>query len=196
MHVPAVDEHPSPVEPHGSQVEPWIPQAGPVGGEVHTLPVQHPCGHDAELQTQTPFEHVCPTAQAGPAPQLQTPEGEQLSAELVLHRAHATPSVPQFPNAEVVHVSPLQQPPGHEVELQTQCPWTQICPVPQGPEDPQLQAPAAEQLSALDAAQAAQAAPATPQLVNPEVSHVAPAQQPLGQLAAVQPVQVPASPQF
>jgi hypothetical protein len=198
VHAP-VDEHPSPDPPHGWQVEPWIPQRGPVGGEVHTLPVQHPSGHDAELQTHTPFEHVCPTAQAALAPQLQTPEGEQLSASLMLQVTHATPSVPQLPNIEVVHVSPLtppQHPSGHEVELQMQCPATQVCPVPHGPDVPQLHAPAVEQLFALDAAQGTQAAPATPQVVNVDVSHVAPAQHPSGQLVGVQPVQVPASLQF
>jgi hypothetical protein len=192
VHEPA-DEQPSPVPPHGWHVEPWVPQAGPVAGEVHTLPVQHPVGHDAELQTHMPFKHVCPTAQAGPAPQLQAPEGEQVLASLMLHGTQAMPSVPQLPNDEAVHVFPLQHPPGHEAELQRHCPPTQVCPASHGPEEPQLHAPAVEQLFELDATQATQATPATPQVANVEVSHVAPAQQPKGQLKIVQPVQVPAS---
>jgi hypothetical protein len=157
--------------------------------------VQHPA-HDIELQTQTPPEHIWPTPQAGPAPQLQTPEGEQLSASLELQETQAIPSVPQLANTDVVHVAPLQHPPGHEVELQMHLPCEQTCPGPQGPDDPQLHAPAAEQLSALAATHAEQATPATPQVANAEVSQVAPEQQPLGQLAAVQPVQAPPASQF
>jgi hypothetical protein len=194
VHAPP-EEHPSPVRPQDWQVEPPAPHAPPVAGDEHTLPVQHP-GHDIELQTHTPPEHIWPTPQAGPAPQLQTPEGEQLSASLELQETQAIPSVPQLANTDVVHVVPLQHPPGHEVELQMHLPCEQTCSGPQGPDDPQLHAPAAEQLSALAATHAEQATPATPQLANAEVSQVAPEQQPLGQLAAVQPVQAPPLSQF
>jgi hypothetical protein len=195
VHAPP-EEQPSPAEPQARHVEPPVPQSLPVAGDVHTLPVQHPFGHDAELQMQPPPEQVCPTAQAGPAPQLQAPEGEQLSASLGLQSTQPLPSVPQLPNADVVHVLPLQQPLGHEAELQMHWPPEHTWPGPHGPDAPQLQAPAAEQLSALVATHEEQAAPATPQVVNAELSHVAPAQQPLGQLAAVQPVHAPPASQF
>jgi hypothetical protein len=48
-----------------------------------------------------------------------------------------------------------------------------------------------EQLSDLARSHAAQASPPVPQVLKVEASHVAPAQQPLGQFNGVQPVQTP-----
>jgi hypothetical protein len=161
-------EHPSPVvtplTTHDSHAKPLSPQAVPVVGEVHAVPpVQHPVGHEVELQTHAPFEHVCPVPQGRPCPQLHAPADEQLSASLEVQTTHVTPSVPHVANAAGVHVLPLQQPLGHEVELQTHAPFTQTCPETHGADVPQLHLPAAEQLSALAEAHATQAAPLMPQ---------------------------------
>jgi hypothetical protein len=57
---------------------------------------------------------------------------------------------------------------------------------------PHEQAPDVEQLSARVASQPMQTAPPLPQLVGDGALHTAPAQQPLGQLVALQPLQWPA----
>jgi hypothetical protein len=168
VHVPP-DEHPSPAEPHDWHVEPPVPHDGPVGGDVHTLPLQHPLGHDAELQTHAPPLQIWPAAHGGPAPHAHAPEGEQLSACVGLQPTQELPSVPQLERDGVVHEVPLQHPVLHEVALQTHCPVTHTCPGPQAAEVPQLHCPLAEQLSAVAGSHAAQAAPAVPQLVNPGV---------------------------
>ncbi len=185
------DEQPSPVAPHDWQVSPPVPQAGPVPGEVQTLPVQHPPAHDAASQTQVgvPVEvsHRCPAAQAAPAPHRHAPPGEQLLALVVSHTTHSLPSMPQLPIPEVLQVVPEQQPALHEVELQTHAPLTQIWPVPHGALVPHLQAPPVHRSAAV-VEQTVHAAPAVPHIVVAGVSHCAPLQHPLGQVA-LHPVQ-------
>lgn len=131
VHAPP-PEQPSPDVPHDWQLLPPVPHAGPVAGDVQTLPVQHPLGQDVESQTQVPFEQRCPAPHAPPAPQRQAPAGEQLSEVEVSQATHVLPSVPQVVIDDVVHTLPAQHPVGHEVELQTQAPFTQSCPAPQG----------------------------------------------------------------
>jgi hypothetical protein len=181
------------VLPHAWHCEPPIPHAGPVGGEVQTLPVQHPLAHDVEVQTQTPLEQACPALQAAPAPHRQTPDGEQLSAVVALQATQALPSIPQLPKSEVSQVLPLQQPVGHDAELHTQCPETHACPAPHASDEPQLHLPDVEQLSALDEVHWAHATPPRPQLLNAGASQLAPEQQPVAQFVDVQPVQTPAT---
>ena len=192
VHAPA-EEHPSAVAPHAWHCKPPVPHAGPVGGEVQTFPVQHPWEHEVAVQTHTPLEHACPGLQAALAPHRQAPAGEQLSAVVALQATHALPSIPQLPNSEVWQVLPLQQPVGHDAELQTQCPITHACPAPHASDEPQLHLPDAEQLSAVDGVHWAQATPATPQLPKSDDSQLAPKQQPVAQFAGVQPVHTPAT---
>lgn len=180
------DEQPSPVAPHDWQLLPPVAHAGPVGGEVHTLPVQHPFGHDVASHTQLPFEHRCPAPHAAAAPHRQAPAGEQLSAVALSQATHWLPSMPQLPNPVVVHALLAQHPVGHEVELQTHAPFKQICPTPQGWPLPHAHAPEV-QLSAFLEEQTVQAFPPVPHVAVPGVSHVAPTQQPFGQVA-LQPV--------
>jgi hypothetical protein len=168
MHVPP-DEHPSPAEPHDWHVEPPVPHEAPVGGDVHTLLVQHPLGHDAELQTQAPPLQIWPAEQGGPAPHAHAPEGEQLSACVELQLTQALPSVPHAEKEGVVHELPLQHPVLHEVALQTHLPCTHACPVPHAGEEPQLHCPLVEQLSAAAWLHAKHAAAGAPQLVNPSI---------------------------
>jgi hypothetical protein len=114
-----------------------------------------------------------------------------LSAVVEAHATHELPLVPHAENDEVVHAPPVQHPFGHDVELHTHDPPEQTWPAPHMGDDPHLHAPEVEQLSAFVGSQAVHAAPATPHVASTEVSHVAPAQHPLGQLEAVQPVHTP-----
>jgi hypothetical protein len=178
VHAPA-DEHPSPVVPQPWQALPPVPHAGPVGGEVQTLPVQHPLPQDVSSHTQVPIEQRCPAPHAPPAPHRQTPVGEQLSAVDELHAVQPVPSVPQVPKPEVVQL-PLesQQPFGHDVELQTQVPLEQICPASHGAPVPHLQAPPVQRSAVVDE-HVVHAAPPVPHVPIEGVSHVAPTQHPL-----------------
>jgi hypothetical protein len=198
-----VDEHPSPtVTPATTQeswhAEPFAPHAVPVVGVTHAggLPWQQPFGHDVGSQMHAPPEHRSPTPQAAPGPQVQTPDGEQVSASLATHGAQALPMPPQALGVKGVHTFPVQHPVGHVEALHTQAPPEQTCPATQGAEVPQRHAPALEQLSAVVELHGPQATPATPHVANADVVQFAPAQQPFGQLVGVQPVHTPPSSQF
>lgn len=54
VHVPD-EEQPSPLIPQVPHVCPATPHARPVGGLVHTLPVQHPPPHEVGVHSQDPF---------------------------------------------------------------------------------------------------------------------------------------------
>jgi hypothetical protein len=124
MHAPP-DEQPSPVVPHDWQVWPPAPHALPVGGSVHTFPVQQPVMHDPGVHSHDPLTQTWPDAHAAPAPQRHPPEGEQLSACALAHWTHALPSVPQLVAEVGVTQSPsVQHPVGQEAELHTQWPPT------------------------------------------------------------------------
>lgn len=190
MHEPEV-EQPSPVVPHDWQVAPPTAHAVPVGGSVHTLPVQHPIAHDVEVHRHAPPEHTWPCAQAAPAPHRHPPEGEQLSASPAVHCVHMLPSVPQsLVEVGVTQVLPLQHPVAHEAELHTQWPLRHSWPDAQACPPPQLHCPAVHP-SAVTELHAMHAAPPVPQLPSDGVSQVAPAQQPEAQLAAVHDVHTP-----
>ncbi len=122
-------------------------------------------------------------------PQLHTPDAEQLSALLGSQATQAFPLVPQLPSAGEVHVEPEQHPFGQEVELQTHAPPEQTWPAPQGGPVPQVHAPDVEQVSALVGSQAMHAEPLVPQVISELMSQTAPAQQPVGQFAGMQPLQ-------
>lgn len=107
--------------------------------------------------------------------------------------AHAAPPAPQRETDGATHVAPSQQPLVHEVGSQTHIPERQCCPEPQAAPPPQAQTPVAEQPSALATSQPMHVAPPTPQVATEGALQVAPEQHPPGQLAAVQPLQRPAS---
>jgi hypothetical protein len=152
--------------------------------------------HDVGSQMHEPPEHRSPTPQAAPGPQVQTPEGEQVSASVATHGAQALPMAPQELGEKAVHTFPVQQPVGHVLALHTQAPPEQAWPETQGAEVPQRHSPALEQLSAAVESHAAQAVPATPHVANADVVQFAPAQHPAAQLVGVQPVHTPPSSQF
>lgn len=111
------------VEPHGLQADPPPPHAVLEVPGMHVDPEQQPPGHDVPLHTQEPLTHTWPDPHRGLLPHWQVPpthpsesEGEQV--------LHEPPPVPHAPVDCGSQTLPLQQPLGHEVELQTQLPLT------------------------------------------------------------------------
>jgi hypothetical protein len=125
VHMPVAEEHPSAVLPQGSHCSPALPHEVAVGGFVQTLLLQQPPAQEVGVQMQVLFSQTWPAAHAAPAPQRHPPAGEQLSALPVAHVRQALPSVWQFcVDVGVTHAPRLQQPVGHDAELQTQWPLT------------------------------------------------------------------------
>ena len=172
------------------QTPPPFPQAPAAVPATQRLLAQHPAAQLEALQLQTPLTHSWPGTQAiafGPVPHLQLPPA-QLSA-VGPQAVQTTPSAPHSAAVGVLQVPLLQQPPGQLVASQTQVPpehlWPVVHFIPL-----QVQTPAT-QLSLAGTRHEAQVIPAKPQVVS-LVGWQAPLKQhPLGQLAALQPLQVP-----
>jgi hypothetical protein len=187
VHCPVVGEQLSDSAPHGAQLSPWRPHSGPVGGETHVGPLQHPFGQVCALQTHAPDWQTCPAPHAADVPHWHTPEDEQLLDDDATQPTHVAPSVPQLLMVDISQVVPLQHPLGHEVELQTHEPPEQTCPLVHAAFAPHWQ-PSEPQAFALVMSHAEQAAPLVPHVVKDDVSHAAPAQHPVGQFWGVHPV--------
>ena len=182
-------EHPSAVMPQELQLAPPAPHVD-ADGEWHALPAQHPVGHDEALHTQAPPTQACPAVHAGPDPQVHAPPW-QPSALLASQAVQTAPADPHVASDGVVtHDVPLQQPPGHEVAVQTQVPPEQTCPEAQGAPGPHEQSPIAEQLSALVTSQATHPSPPNPHAPSERALHVGPEQHPVAHVAA-HPLHVP-----
>jgi len=89
---------------------------------MQTPLTQHPLGHEAPLQAQTPSTHAVPLAQAAPVPHRHCPAVEQVSAEISSHAAHAAPPLPQVARARGWQRPPAQHPSGQLVALQLPAP--------------------------------------------------------------------------
>jgi hypothetical protein len=126
---------------HAEHSAPGAPQAFCESG-VHTLPAQHPLGHDVASQTQDPCEQCRPAPHAAPVPHRQTPSEEQLSAACAPHTTQVDPAEPHVASERSVHVDPVQHPLGQEVPSHTHRPPAQCCPTVQGVAPPQVHAPA------------------------------------------------------
>ncbi|MCA2977810.1 MAG: hypothetical protein INH37_05965 [Myxococcaceae bacterium] len=87
----------------------------------HTLPEQHPEGHEVASHTHAPPAQRCPVPQGGPPPQRHVPPAH-VSATTVLHVEQPPPAVPQALRLLALQVEPLQHPVGHEVPSHTQTP--------------------------------------------------------------------------
>jgi hypothetical protein len=96
----------------GLHALPLIPQLANADA-THVLPWQQPVGHDVELQTHAEFLQTWPAPHAGPVPQLQVPDREQLSAFAGSHAEHAFPPEPQVASDGVSQVAPEQHPLAH-----------------------------------------------------------------------------------
>ncbi len=96
---------------------------------MQTPLVQQPPAHDVGVHSHEPFMQTWPTTHWAPAPHRHPPDGEQLSASPAPHATHALPSVPQAPVEVGITQAPLlQQPVGHDAELQTHLPLTHSWP--------------------------------------------------------------------
>jgi hypothetical protein len=175
------------------QARPPVPQVGTDRG-WQVVPEQQPLGHEKASQTHAPPAQRWPVAQAGPAPHAQAPAGVQLSAIAGSQGWQAAPDAPHRASAIAdTQVEPSQQPLGHDVASQAQRPPVQCCPATQVGPPPQPHAPPGEQPSARVASQPTHTAPPLPQAGSDGGLHVAPEQQPPGQLVALHPLQRPAA---
>jgi hypothetical protein len=176
----------------GAHAAPLIPHALAVGGATQVFPLQQPFGQEAGLQTHVPpSAHAWPVAHADPVPQRHAPVA-QLFAVVALQLAQTAPPLPQLPNAvPVTHAPPLQQPVGHVDELHTQVPPSHAEPTPHEAWVPHWHAPVEPHVSARVVSQGTHAPPLVPQLAVDFTVQVAPAQQPVAQLPALQPLHAP-----
>jgi hypothetical protein len=168
-------------DPQAVQAAPPVPQAVGSGDVLQTLPLQHPPAQDVASQVHVPPTQCWPAAHGAPLPHAQLPavhESDRTASQATQEEPVAPP-VPHCPRDCVWHCPPTQQPPGHEVALQTQLPPEQSCPGAQADALPHLQAPPVHESDSCES-QAMQDAPPVPQEPNPvAVVQVLPLQQPL-----------------
>ena len=155
--------------PHATHPFPPKPHADSERA-LHVGPEQQPVGHAAAQPL-----HV-------PRVQVWLPGQLWQDAPPLPHAATLSPDS-QTPDA--------QHPVGHDPPSHTHVPLRQRCPAAQAAPVPQLQTPAAEQLSVVSASHGLQVAPGTLQAEREVGVHVAPSQQPSGQDVTSQ-VQAPA----
>jgi len=139
-----------------------------------------------------PPEQTVPAAQGGPFSHVHAPlAGSQPSADVALHVVQALPPTPQELVVGALQTPFAQQPLGHDCALQTQLPATHTVPMPHAALVPQRHSPEELQRLARVRSQVTQAEPLEPQVPSAAAVQVAPEQQPLGQLPALQPLQTP-----
>lgn len=156
----------------------------------HWLPSQQPLGHESASQTHVPPRQRWPGAQAGLLPHRHAPLAQTLVPASAVQSAHWLPALPhEALVGGVTQVVPWQHPVAQDAASHTHTPFWHRWPTAQGaPLLPHWQPPAIVQ--ALERlSQLAHATPPPPHRGKPVVSQLAPLQQPLTQLAAVQPVQ-------
>jgi hypothetical protein len=168
---------------------PPVPQVAVWSPVWHTLPAQQPVGQLAALHTHAPPTQRCPAPHAAEVPHWQAPL-VQLSAEAALHEEHVAPAMPHWAAVGLTHWSPLQHPLRQLVASQMHAPPLQRWPGPQAAPPPQVQVPAVQPSVAV-VRQEAHTSPPMPHWVSVSVWQTPSKQQPLRQLAAVQPVHVP-----
>jgi hypothetical protein len=162
LHAPVVQR--SPVVPQDEQAPPVIPHWVAVVGLTHAPPLQQPLAQLAALHTQAPPTQARPAPQAAFAPHLQAPP-TQVSAEVALQVVHAAPAVPQVARA-LLWQTPLRQQPLAQFEA--------------------LQPVQALEVQVCGLGQLEHAPPPVPHAaVWSPAWQTLPAQQPVGQLAAL-----------
>lgn len=102
---------------------------------------------------------------------------------------HARPLLPHVVTDRVRHTLPSQQPDGHDDALHTHAPPTHCCPIAHAGPEPQRHSPPEHVLAR--SSHAKHASPAVPHAAIEGGAHVAPLQQPLGQVAAEHPEHTP-----
>ncbi len=96
--------------------------AAPFGPQVvadraaQVVPLQQPVGHESAVHSQPARPQVCPGAHAGSVPHRHAPVAEHAFARVGSQAAHAVPGAPHcVATVAITHLSPSQQPLGHEV---------------------------------------------------------------------------------
>ncbi len=107
-HTPAAEQLSDSVAEHPTHIAPSVPQVV-VEDVSHVVPLQHPFGHDVELQTHAPPEQICPVVHSAFVPHWQ-PSAPHAFAFVMSHAEHAAPFVPQVATEDVSHAAPAQHP--------------------------------------------------------------------------------------
>lgn len=186
------DRHSSPTPVQSRQVPPPGPQCSFDGVRQTPDPSQQPEGQLVASQTHFPRSHRWPASQTGPWPQTQVPvvPEQPLARGDTVQSEQEPPSSPHVAGESGWHAPSLQQPLGQELASQTHCDPAQRVPAGQSAPPPQVQTPWAEHPSARGP-HATHATPAAAQRSAVRVRQVAPEQQPVLQVEALQEVQDP-----
>jgi hypothetical protein len=107
---PAAEQLSDRVAEHPTHAAPSVPQVV-VDETSQVVPLQHPLGHDVELQTHAPPEHTCPVVHCAFAPHWH-PRRPQAFALVMSHAEQAAPFVPHVATDDVSHAAPAQHPEG------------------------------------------------------------------------------------
>ena len=166
-----------------------VPHAAVDGGDVQTLPVQHPEPHEFASHVQTRFTHSCPTPHAALDPHVHVPDAEHPSPD-VPHVPHVAPAGAHSVADVVVQTFPTQHPFGQDVALQTHDAIEHTWPDPQAVAPPHVHVPVDEHPSAV-APHGLHVPPPAPHSDTEGVKHCDPEQQPPGHVVALQLAQLP-----
>jgi hypothetical protein len=171
---------------HDEHIEPCVPQYVVVVPGSQTVPLQHPVGHEVELQAQIPPEHTWPLPHAAAPPHVHVPSALHPSA-VAPHAVQAPPWSPQAAAVCASQTPLLQQPLGQDVLSQTHAWLEQRWPTPHAAPDPHSQEPLALHPSDFVMSHATQLAPPVPHAdCDNDVSQVDPLQHPVGHDVALQ----------
>ncbi len=117
-------------------------------------------------------------AHEGPLPHWHAPPAEHVSALAGSQGVHDPPPTPHWEGEGIVHVVPLQQPPGQDIASQTHIAPEHRWPAAHARPDPQLQAPPLQ--PSATAPQLMHALPAAAHVFDVSGVHVPPEQHPPG----------------
>ncbi len=95
---------------HALQVAPARPHAEGETTSSHVVPSQHPSGHEAASQMQSPPTHACPPLHAGLPPHVHSPVVEHASDRVLSHATQTAPPTPQVASPDDLHSVPEQHP--------------------------------------------------------------------------------------
>ncbi len=188
--LPQAQVPPGQLSATGPQLIQEAPAAAHVVEEkgVQVFPEQHPPGQDVASQTQLPWKHRWPATHAAPTLQVHCPAVHP--SPLLPHDWQAPPFVPQAVGDPDTQTPFAQHPFGHDAASHVQTEFWHSRPAAQAGPPPHVQLPDAEQPSAA-APHEEHAPPVMPHAVALRGVQTEPVQHPLGQLEALQSVQVP-----
>ena len=165
---------------------PPLPQTVLLVPATQASPEQQPLGHEMPSQTHAPETQRWPPPQGTPVPHWQAPLDPQRSALADEHVVQVPPSAPQLASDGILHTTPVQQPPEHELPSQMHAPDTQRWPLTHAAPAPHAQVPAVVQLSEAAESHNLHIAPLAPQRASDRETQVGPSQHPDGHDVALQ----------